>query len=186
MYGFDGIEPGEPSTPEGDGTTIFYETMGASTVSKDGNYWPYVSSFANWSNSNLTFTDVNSTLSVRAVGSTNNIWFPAGKDNDLQISGFDATGYTSLTLTYDVAANLHNAGEEQDMGAMTGMFNDQAFSTPAKLLTADNGDDSKFYSVTIDLPVSAATASSTLHFKTTATDNKMGLRLANIRLVGKK
>ncbi len=187
VYGFDGKEPGGSVTPEPEPEegVIFSETMGTKTIEKDGNYWPYLKDFTGWV-SGLTFTDVNSTLSARAVNSKNNIWFPAGKDNDLKISGFSTEGYTSLTLTYEIAANLYNNEGEQDAAAMKGTFNGQAFTTPAQVLSGPGGDNNKFYTITVSLPVSAASATSELHFTTAAADNTAGLRLANIKLVGKK
>ncbi len=193
VYGFDGVavDPDAPVTPDdsdkpADGeTVIFHEQMGSANVSKVDGYWPYVSKFTNWSCSDLTFTDVNSTLSVRAQSGVNNVWFPANKDNHFQITGFSTEGYTSLTLTYELAANLYNSGTQQDLAAMTGTFNGQSFATPAKLVTNANGDNNKFYPITVELPVSAASATSELNFMTGA-DNTAGLRLANIKLVGKK
>ena len=191
VYGFDGTAPDDSDDNDDDsdddteGTVIFYETMGSTTITKDDSgYWPYLSNFTAWV-SGMTFTDVNSTLSARAVNGQNNIWFPASKDNDLRITGFSTTGYTSLTLTYELAANLYNDTGEQDAAAMTGTFNGQAFTTTSKVLSGPNGDNNKFYSFSVSLPVSAASASSELHFTTSSTANTAGLRLANIKLVGK-
>lgn len=187
VYGFDGQQPGggdTPVTPE-EGT-IFYETLGDKTIEKVNNYWPYLKDFTGWSSTGLKFEDVNNTMSARAVNGVNNIWFPSGKENDLKITGFSTEGYKKLTLTYDVAANLYNDQGEQNANAMTGTFNGQAFATPSQILSGPNGDNNKFYTITIDLPVSAASATSELHFITTAAANTMGLRLANIKLVGEK
>lgn len=189
VYGFDGKDPDGNVTPEPEpdpeeGTVIFNETLGTTIIEKDGNYWPYLKDFTGWV-SGMTFTDVNSTLSARAVNSKNNIWFPAGKDNDLKIEGFSTTGYSSLTLTYEIAANLYNNLGEQDAAAMAGTFNGQAFATPSQTLSGPGGDNNKFYTITVELPVSAASASSELHFTTSASANTAGLRLANIKLVGK-
>lgn len=190
VYGFDGVTPGDPETPDqpgdADGTTIFSENFGSSAVSKVNGYWPYVNDFTAFA-SGLKFTDVNDkTLSVRAVNSVNNIWFPANRACDLKIEGINAAGYKTLTLSYDIAANLYNGVGEQDAAAITGTFNGHEFTTTSKVLSGANGDDSKFYTFTVELPASDATAASELHFLTTATANTVGLRLANIKLVGKK
>lgn len=187
VYGFDGKEPGGSVEPEPtDGDVIFYENLGTKTVEKDGNYWPYLKDFTGWASTGLTFTDVNSTLSARAVNGTNNIWFPANKDNELKISGIKAAGYSSLTLTYDIAANLYNNEGEQDAAAMVGSFNGKDFATPSQVLSGPNGDNNKFYTITITLDPSAGTDASELIFKTAASANTMGMRLTNIKLVGKK
>ena len=54
------------------------------------------------------------------------------------------------------------------------------------MLSGPAGDDNKFYTFSVELPASVATAHSELHFRTTAAANTMGLRLANIKLTGKK
>lgn len=179
-----GDQPGteDPNAPD----VIFSENMGSATISKVDGYWPYLNTFTAWS-SGLTFTDVNDkTLSVRSVNGVNNIWFPAKKECDLKITGFSTAGYTTLTLTYDVAASLFNNAGEQDAAALTGTFNGQPFATPSKVLSGPAGDNNKFYTFSVELPASAAAAQSELHFLSTAAANTMGLRLANIKLTGKK
>ena len=54
------------------------------------------------------------------------------------------------------------------------------------MLSGPAGDNNKFYTFSVELPASAAAAQSELHFRTTAAANTMGLRLANIKLTGKK
>ena len=192
VYGFDGVTPDDPETPdqpgggEEEGTTIFSENFGATTASKVNGYWPYVNDYTAYT-SGLTFTDVvGKTLSIRAINSVNNVWFPAAKDADLKIEGIKAAGYKTLTLSYDIAANLYNGVGEQDAAAITGTFNGHEFTTTSKVLSGPNGDDSKFYTFTVELPATDATDNSELHFKTAASANTVGLRLANIKLVGKK
>ncbi len=172
-----------PNPGTGEEVTIFYETMGATAISKVNSKWPYLSDYTEWV-SGLTFTDVNSTLSARRISDTNNIWFPANKDNDLKITGFSTSGYTKLVLSYDLAANLYNKNEQQDVAAMKGTFNGQSFVTPSRVLSNPDDKD-KFYTFTVELPASAAAAASELHFISGA-DNTKGLRLTNIKLVGTK
>lgn len=191
VYGFDGVTPGEPETPDqpGDnteGTVIFKENFGNSSVSKVNGYWPYLSDYTAFT-SGLTFTDVvGKTLSVRSSNGVNNVWIPAGKDSDLKIEGIKAAGYTTLTLSYDLAANLYGGVGEQDVAAISGTFNGHEFTTPSKVLSGSAGDDSKFYTFTVELPAADATDASELHFKATGSAMSVGLRLANIKLVGKK
>ncbi len=185
VYGFDGV-PWQQEEDETDGTVIFSETMGSSSVSKVDGYWPYVEAFTGWSNPSLTFSCTEKTLSVRNVSSTNNIWFPANKDLDFSITGFSTEGYNSLTLTYDLAANLYNDTGEVDAAAMTGTLNGVAFTTPSQTLSGPNGDNNKFYTISIDFGADAISANGELHFIVAAANNGVGLRLANIKLVGKK
>ena len=176
-------QPGPGGDTQGE-TVIFEETMGSDPIEKDGNYWPYLRDFTGWI-SGLTFTDVNSTLSARRTNSQNHIWFPANKENDLKIEGFNTEGYTKLTLSYKLAANLYNSGDTQEASAMKGTFNGVAFETPERLLTNPD-DNNQFYTVTVELPAEAASAASELHFTTTAAENPMGFRLTDIKLTGTK
>ena len=191
IYGFDGVAPGDPETPDqpGDnteGTVIFKENFGNSSVSKVNGYWPYLSDYTAFT-SGLTFTDViGKTLSIRSSNGVNNVWIPAGKDSDLKIEGIKAAVYTTLTLSYDLAANLYGGVGEQDVAAISGTFNGHDFTTPSKVLSGPAGDDSKFYTFTVELPAADATDASELHFKATGSAMSVGLRLANIKLVGKK
>ena len=180
------MAPGEPETPDqpGDnteGTVIFKENFGNSSFSK-GDGWPYLSDYTAFT-SGLTFTDViGKTLSVRSTNGVNNVWFPKGSDSDLKIEGIKAAGYTTLTLSYDLAANLFQGVGEQDVAAISGHNS----TTPSKVLSGPAGDDSKFYTFTVELPAADATDASELHFKATGSAMSVGLRLANIKLVGKK
>lgn len=71
-----------------------------------------------------------------------------------------------------------------DLIAMTGTFNGVAFATPSKVVAAP-ADKNEFTLVTIDLPVASGTATSEIHFLA-GEANKLGLRLAEIKLTGKK
>ena len=124
IYGFDGVTPGEPETPDqpGDnteGTVIFKENFGNSSVSKVNGYWPYLSDYTAFT-SGLTFTDViGKTLSIRSSNGVNNVWIPAGKDSDLKIEGIKAAGYTKVILRPLMVvagdhANNDMAGEDAD------------------------------------------------------------------------
>ena len=164
---------------------IFEEGFGAAAVKKVDGKWPLVKDFTAWSNPALTFKAVTGMLSLRHYSNTNVVWLPSGKDADFSISGFDTQGYKKLILTYELNANLYNAGDQIDLAAVTGTFNGQAFATPSQIVK--NPDDkNSFTSFSIELPVSAANASSELHFLTTAAANTLGLRLAKIKLVGIK
>ncbi|EHG22910.1 fimbrillin family protein [Alloprevotella rava] len=167
------------------GTVLFEENFGTAALKKVDGRWPLVSSFTAWSNPTLTFKDVNNTLSLRNHSNTNVIWFPSGKDSDFSISGFDTQGYKKLILTYELNANLYNAGDQMDLAAMTGTFNGQAFATPSQIVK--NPDDKNtFTSFSIELPITSASANSELHFLSSANANTKGLRLAKIKFVGIK
>ena len=71
-----------------------------------------------------------------------------------------------------------------DLIAMTGTFNGIAFATPSKIVVGP-ADKNEFTLVTIDLPVASGAANSELHFLA-GEANTLGLRLAEIKLTGKK
>ncbi len=178
-----------PDPQPGEEVTIFEENLGGGENLVSSN--TDIAKFTNWS-SGLTFEDVKGTLSVRSSGFTpklNNIWFPAyvadkANNCDLKISGFSTAGYTKLTLSYDLCANVYSAGETQDVAAVTGTFNGVAFATPSKVLAAPD-DKGKLYTFTVELPATAVSATSELHYITGEANTK-GIRLTNIKLVGTK
>lgn len=185
-FGGEGGETPEPSQP----VTIFDETLGGSTnlVSKNTD----LSQFTGWV-SGMTFEDVNGTLTVRSSGFTpkiNNIWFPSAKkdgtrvDNDLKITGFSTAGFKTLTLSYDLCANVYGANDIVNASEITGSFNGQEFKTSDYQFTSEN-DKGKLKTFTVELPVSAISATSEIHLKYN-TKTSIGMRMTNIKLVGTK
>lgn len=172
----------EPGT--GTETVIFEETFGAS-VAKVNNYWPSIYDMSNWSNtSGMTFKDPIATAngwefsscSVRQTSALKpHVWFAADKESSMEISGFTTTGYKTLTLSYKFASQDPGAKQE-DLVIKMG---ETVVTVPAGTTATAN----TFQDVVIkNIPAGA----NTLTFYSSATANKIGWRVDDVKLVGVK
>jgi hypothetical protein len=166
--------------------TLYEENFGETTVSNIK-----IASFNGWSNTSVTYADQFAVSDIRYLKSgenqTNHVWLPANKEAELAISNINTEQAAKLKLTFDIAANVFNAGTKFDVKDLSIDLNGQKFSAISKVLSKDNNDANIFYTVEVDL--SAATsvpASSKLTFSTTATNNTVGIRIDNISLKGQK
>ena len=182
------VEPGtgggtvEPGT--GTETVIFEETFGAS-VAKVNNFWPSIYDMSNWSNtSGMTFKDPIATAngwkfsscSVRQTSALKpHVWFAANKESSMEISGFTTAGYKTLTLSYKFASQDPGAKQE-DLVIKMG---ETVVIVPAGTTATAN----TFQDVVIkNIPAGA----NTLTFYSSATANKIGWRVDDVKLVGVK
>ena len=172
----------EPGT--GTETVIFEETFGAS-VAKVNNYWPSIYDMSNWSNtSGMTFKDPIATAngwkfsscSVRQTSALKpHVWFAANKESSMEISGFTTAGYKTLTLSYKFASQDPGAKQE-DLVIKMG---ETVVTVPAGTTATAN----TFQEVVIkNIPAGA----NTLTFYSSATANKIGWRVDDVKLVGVK
>ena len=174
----------DPEPGPGTETTIFEETFGDEVAKKDNDYWPSLDETDLWtSTSGLTFTDPQqlgggfsySNVSIRQTSTMDpHAWLPAKKESQMKIEGFNTTGYTDLTLTYDIAAN--NAGEQSVIRLMWG---DTEVTVPSAAITTQN----KYQTVTITGLTAGVTS---LTFISETATNTAGYRIDNIKLVGTK
>lgn len=176
-----GTNPGEGTGTE---TVIFEETFGASVAQVNG-FWPSIYDMSNWSNtSGMTFKDpivtANgwkfSSCSVRQTKALKpHVWFAANKESSMEISGFTTAGYKTLTLSYKFAS--------QDPGAKQ---EDLVIKMGETVVTVPAGATAKantFQEVVIkNIPAGA----NTLTFYSSATANKIGWRVDDVKLVGVK
>lgn len=182
------VDPGtgggstEPGT--GTETVIFEETFGAS-VAKVSGYWPSIYDMSNWSNtSGMTFKDPIATAngwsfsscSVRQTSTLKpHVWFAANKESSMEISGFTTAGYKTLTLSYKFASQDPGAKQE-DLVIKMG---ETVVTVPARTTATAN----TFQEVVIkNIPAGA----NTLTFYSSATANKIGWRVDDVKLVGVK
>lgn len=172
----------EPGT--GTETVIFEETFGTS-VAKVNNFWPSIYDMSNWSNtSGMTFKDPIATAngwefsscSVRQTSALKpHIWFAANKESSMEISGFTTAGYKTLTLSYKFASQDPGAKQE-DLVIKMG---ETVVTVPAGTTATAN----TFQDVVIkNIPAGA----NTLTFYSSATANKIGWRVDDVKLVGVK
>lgn len=172
----------EPGT--GTETVIFEETFGAS-VAKVNNFWPSIYDMSKWSNtSGMTFKDPIATAngwkfsscSVRQTSALKpHVWFAANKESSMEISGFTTAGYKTLTLSYKFASQDPGAKQE-DLVIKMG---ETVVTVPAGTTATAN----TFQDVVIkNIPAGA----NTLTFYSSATANKIGWRVDDVKLVGVK
>lgn len=175
----------DPGTNPGTETVIFEETFGTSVEKLSNGYWPSVYDMSKWSNtSGMTFKDplvtANgwsfSTCSVRQTSELNpHAWFGANKESSMEISGFTTAGYKTLTLSYKFASQDPGAKQE-DLVIKMG---ETVVTVPAGTTATAN----TFQEVVIkNIPAGA----NTLTFYSSATANKIGWRVDDVKLVGVK
>lgn len=179
-----GTNPGGGTEEPGTETVIFEETFGAS-VAKVNNYWPSIYDMSKWSNtSGMTFKDPIATAngwsfsscSVRQTSALKpHVWFAANKESSMEISGFTTAGYKTLTLSYKFASQDPGAKQE-DLVIKMG---ETVVTVPADTTATAN----TFQDVVIkNIPAGA----NTLTFYSSATANKIGWRVDDVKLVGVK
>ena len=187
----DGQGGGETPEPPVEGTEIFTEALKNNGALANK---VKIADFTGWDNAELSFTattgvDVRNIAykteenNTEQTNKINNIWFPSKADNELLISGIKAAGYSKLQLTYEVAANVFDAGATIDLNVLDVAFNDTKLTVPSKVVTAENKDANVFYKMVVEINV-PGTDNSTLKFAATAATNTAGLRLYNMKLVG--
>lgn len=179
------VEPGtNPGEGTGTETVIFEETFGASVAQVNG-FWPSIYDMSNWSNtSGMTFKDpivtANgwkfSSCSVRQTKALNpHAWFAKDKESSMEISGFTTAGYKTLTLSYKFASQDPGAKQE----ALVIKMGETVVTVPAGATATAN----TFQEVVIkNIPAGA----NTLTFYSSATANKIGWRVDDVKLVGVK
>lgn len=170
----------DPPTPGGQEQTIFEETFGTKDVSSTKIKINAYDAYDN--QGTLTFFDRFAAEyqngDIRSTSTFNNhVWFPASttstdKSAALKISGFSTTGYTNLKLSYKTIGN-----NPVDQNVLKVLCNDVAVTVPSVQIP-----DSKTYvTVTLNIPNNT----SIIEF-VSDTDNKVGMRLDDVKLVGTK
>ena len=112
---------------------------------------------------------------IRSTSRMNShLWLPANRNSGLKIEGIKSEGFKDVVLTFDIAA--------QELGPVNGVtvkINGKELSTSGDLKSKN-----KFIPVKVSGIETASTM--TLEFVATAANNKVGYRVDNIKLVGKK
>ena len=179
---FDGQEP-KPEEPQVG--SFFKETFGTGTY-PSGNR-PKLSAFTDYDmKAPIVYTDLTAEewADIRSVSGDNgaHIWLPANRESGVKITGINSTNKGTVTLSYQLAANLFNAGTTANLNQIQVKVNGTAVSVPSQPVTNAAGDNGKFYTMTI--PNIAQSASLTIEFVSSASVNTEGFRLDNIELSG--
>ena len=179
--GLDGENGGSnPGTNPGTGEeqTLYSETFGEEPA-KGGR----MESFNQFTATGVTYADLDpaSYVDIRSTSTmSNHVWFPATKTTGFKIDGINATGFTNLVLTYDLACNKAGA----PFSPVKVKVNGVSMTIPEGSLDASK---SNVYS-TITLPNITAANTLTIEFEADAADNitGMGYRVDNIKVTGTK
>ncbi|WP_166332201.1 fimbrillin family protein [Sphingobacterium chungjuense] len=118
----------------------------------------------------IDFADIRSTTQINS-----HVWMPSARTTGFRISGINATGYSNLKLSYDLAANATGASAAVIKVSVNGVD---------KTVTGTLGASNTFSTYMIE--GIAASDLVTIEFSTTANDNTAGYRVDNIKLVGTK
>lgn len=180
---FDGKEPEVAPKPEGD---IFRETFGEGFYPSGSR--PKIDDFKDGDmkdDANIKYSDRSKNADIRSMSGKNgaHVWLPAGKESYFTIEGIDSKDQTNLVLSFELAANLYDAGASGNLNAIEVEVNGQPFTIPSTPVSKAAGDDGKFYSFTFENFPSATGVK--VEFISKADKNTIGFRLDNI-VVGKK
>ena len=175
------VNVSQAGAQEGVEQNIFTETFGKDIkVSKP---WKKIANYTNYDNKDLIFSDPKNNSDIRSTSQLDNhVWFPStDKGGDLVIEGFDITGYTSLSIEFDTTANVYNEADEFDVANIGVYFDNTRVAVPSKVLTKAEGFFDNFYTIKLEnLPTNFKA------IKFIIDNNKLGVRITNIKLSGTK
>ncbi|WP_294083471.1 DUF5689 domain-containing protein [Proteiniphilum sp. UBA5384] len=176
--------PGGTTPVDPDIKTYYTETFGTADVAAR----PLIADYTGFDNKSVKYSDASGSVSVRTTNTFNtpHLWFPSGKDGYLTIEGIDTSEGTgeTLTLNYELTANLFDAGSEMNLNAMAVTVDGKAMDVPSQVVSNANGDNNKVYSISLKgIP---AKKDLKIEFHGKAADNTMGLRLDNISITTAK
>jgi len=169
-----GTTPTDPSEE-----IIFKETFGTGTYPSTNR--PKIADFKDFDmKAPVTFTDASGLADIRSIAGDNgaHIWLPANKDVTIVINGIQTKNAEGLILSYQLAANIFNAKEAMNLNAVKVKINGTTYNVPSIPVSNENGDNAKFYTITI--PNIAKAETSTIELQVVGTENTYGLRLDNI------
>lgn len=170
--------PDDPAPVEG---VVFNETFGnGSHLTQETR--PKIADFTGFDmKAPVAYADETGNADIRSTSAINpHVWFPSGKDNKLAITGINTSGKTNLVLTYEVAANLFDAGASGNLNILTVTCDGVALNVPDMPVSNANGDNNKYYTFTFEnIP---AKENLTIEFAASGTANTFGLRLDNIKI----
>ena len=161
--------------------SLFFETFGSGTY-PSGNR-PKIAEFTNADmKSPILYSDPSGNADIRSVGTNGaHVWFPANRDSYFVINGINTSGYKNVVLSFELAANLYDAGTTSNLNAISVKCNGVDFPLPSQPISNAGGDNNKFYN--IELP-NVYSGEFVIEFISSAAKNTVGLRLDNIKITG--
>ena len=193
VTGFDGTTPGEtpgepevPTDPETPGDkTYFKETFGDAFYESSNR--PKINDFKDGDmKAPIKYSDATGVADIRSMKGDNgpHVWLPAGKDSEFVIEGIDLSKGKEVVLSYEITANLYDAGSKADLNAIAVKVNGVDMNVPSKEISNAAGDNNKFFTVTL-APIPAE-KDVKIEFISKGDVNTIGFRLDNIVLSEKK
>lgn len=177
---FDGKAP-QPEQPQAG--IFFKETF--STGSFPSANRPKLNDFTGFDmKAPVKYTDQFNLADIRTLtGSTDAfVWLPSNKDVNVTVTGINTLNKGDVTLTFQLAANVFDAGTSANINNIQLKVNGTLVTMPSQALTNAAGDNSKFY--TVSIPNIAKAENLTIEFISSGDANKAGFRLDNIQLIG--
>ncbi len=173
-----GQDAGTVTPPTGVETVLYTETFGTGTIVSTAR--PKIAAYTGWSNPSFTFTESFNNADLRTINTLPDnihVWFPATRDVDLKIDNIPVSGYSSLKLKYDVAANSTSGADANVIGVKV---NGVTIAVPSRTFSKTNEFS------TIELSGITPQAINSIEFIGSATTNTIGYRLDNVTIVGVK
>lgn len=173
-----GQDAGTVTPPTGVETVLYTETFGTGTIVSTAR--PKIATYTGWSNPSFTFTESFGNADLRTISTfpdNIHVWLPATKDVDLKIDNIPVSGYSSLKLKYDVAANSTSGADANVIGVKV---NGVTIAVPSRTFSKTNEFS------TIELSGITPQAINSIEFIGSATTNTIGYRLDNVTIVGVK
>ena len=166
----------EGPTPGPGGEEVYFkETFD----SGDAGGRPKIADYTGYDNKEVTYSDASGRADVRALSGNAHVWLPANSEATLKIEGINTTGGENLVLSYDIAANLYEAGEATDLNVVVVSVEGKERPIESIPVSKDAGDGNKFRTITLkDIP---AKENLTIEFKSTSGNDK-GMRIDNITI----
>lgn len=182
---FDGKDPITPVDPvDPTENVVFYETFGKGTYPSGSR--PKIADFTDFDmKAPVVYADASASVDIRSISGDNgaHAWLPAAKDSYLTITGINTANKNNLVLTFQLAANLYNPTDEANFNAIAVSCNNTPLAMPSINVSNANGDKDKFYTFTFEnIP---ASENLKIEFFGSATANKLGFRLDNIKIATK-
>lgn len=180
LINFGGSIPG----PDPEPGTVYAETFGTADLSAV-NPKPKIGEYTGYDNkSPIAYEGSGDIRSTKAFD--NHVWMTKGQDANLLIKGLNTAGKSNLVLSYDLTFNIFSDGESANINSVKVYYNGTELSVPSIVLDKAGGYGNKYYNVTIDISKLEMKDNSTVEFKSSPTDNTLGIRLDNIKIVPKQ
>ena len=151
--------------------TIFEEKFGDKVLKKP---WITLSEYTDFDNADFVFTDLNSSLTMRALaGFNSHVWMPNAGDSGFTIEGFRVDGFSDLKLVFNLMPSA-----PFDLSVMNVYCDSQRLDIVSKEVKGQSLNLITIENLPADFSV--------LKFEISSTDNPNGLRVGNIKLTGMK